>query len=131
MNDLVLVDTSAWIEFFRRGNSPVAEIVDRLLSEDLVATVGVIKAEIWQGARTEQEFRRLELMLGALTLLKDPPDLWKRVGELGFRLRRAGHTGIGIPDLLIAVAAQHWKIAILTLDRHFEAISAVVPTQLL
>ena len=35
---MILVDTSAWIEFLRDTGSPVCEAVDRLLDQDLAVT---------------------------------------------------------------------------------------------
>ena len=37
---MVIVDTSAWIEYFRGGDPGIVQTVDRCLAEDLVGTGG-------------------------------------------------------------------------------------------
>lgn len=47
---MVLIDTSAWIEFLRRGGDErVADEVGRLLDEAEAATCGVVEMELLQG----------------------------------------------------------------------------------
>lgn len=124
MDRRVLIDTSAWVEFFRTPDSPGAQIVDQLLAEDLAATTGVVRAELLQGARSKKDYERLALLLDALERLPEPTDLWDRVAVLGYTLRLKGHSGIGIPDLLVAATAAYNNSPVLTLDKHFEAIAA-------
>ncbi|MFC1706798.1 PIN domain-containing protein [Planctomycetota bacterium] len=131
MGDRVLVDTSAWIEFFRKGDSHVAGVVDQLLHNDLIAIPGVVRAEILQGARQHKEYDSLAKLIDALPRLNDPDDLWEQVSQLGFALRLKGLGGLGIPDLIIAVHARHHEARVLTLDRHFRAMADVVPLELL
>ena len=122
--DLVLVDTSAWIEFFRGGTHPVADVVDRLLFDDRVALTGVVRAELLQGARNDAQKTALGRQLAATTRLIDPPDMWDRVADLGYSLRRKGFE-VRLPDLAIAVVAMAHDIPVLSLDAHFEAIAAI------
>lgn len=119
---MVLVDTSAWIDFFREQSSPCGELVDILLAEGSVCTCKLVLAEIIPAARTRREYERLHDFLHALPILGDPPDLWERVMESGFLLRRKGVNGIGIPDLLIAALALHHHLPVLSKDRHFLAM---------
>ena len=129
-DDLVLVDTSAWIAFFRDPESAVGALVDRLLDEDCAAIVPVVRAELLQGARSEAEFERLGRLLGALELLREPDDVWDRVARLGYDLRRHGVNGVGIPDLLVAAAAVEHDVPVLTLDADFARVTAVCALRL-
>ena len=130
MNDPVLVDTSAWIEFLRHAGSPVADLVDRVLAEDLAAITGVIRAELLQGARSDREFDELGVLLSACHACPEPPDLWDRVARLGRALRKRGASGAGIPDMIVGVTAVHNGVRLLALDRHFEDIASVIPLDL-
>jgi predicted nucleic acid-binding protein len=121
---LVLVDTSAWIEFFRGTGHPVVVAQDRLLSDDRAAITGVIRAELLQGARAEAQKAALARQLAALHQLPDPPDLWDRVADLGYFLRRSGYE-VRIPDLLIAAVALGHDVPVFALDAHFPAIARV------
>jgi hypothetical protein len=125
MDRVVLVDTSAWIEFFRSPDSPVGNLIDELLSHDLAAICGVVYAELLQGTRTVNEYSKLDGLLKALPLLAPGDSLWSKTAEAGFLLRRKGISGVGIPDLLIAVTAWDNDVGVLTLDEHFQSISQV------
>jgi predicted nucleic acid-binding protein len=48
---MVIVDTSAWIEFFKNGDPDVAEKVDRCLDLDLVGIGDIVYCEVMQGLR--------------------------------------------------------------------------------
>ena len=122
--DLVVIDTSGWIEFFRGTAHPSAALVDRLLFEDRVAITGVIRAELLQGARSQAQKAVLDRQLAATARLADPADLWDRVADLGYTLRRKGFE-VRIPDLAIAVVAMAHDVPVLSLDEHFETIAGV------
>jgi predicted nucleic acid-binding protein len=131
MVERVLIDSSAFIEFFREGDSEIALAVDQLLEARLAATCGVVKAELLQGTRSDREFKQLRHMLDALPCLPEPEDRWSHVARLGFDLRRAGVNGVRLPDLLIATVALHTEAPLLQRDAHFEAIARVRELRLL
>lgn len=126
--DVVLVDTSAWIEFFRGTEHPAAALIDRLLLEDRVAITGVIRAELLQGARNDAQKAALGRQLAATVRLPDPADLWDRVAYLGYTLRRKGFE-VRLPDLAIAVVATAHEVPLLSLNGHFEAVAGVSTLQ--
>lgn len=128
--DCVLVDSSAWISFFRDPEAAVGALVDQLLEEERVAIVGVVRAELLQGARSEAELERLSVLLDALEPLPDPDTLWEQVARLGYDLRRSGVNGVGIPDLLVAVTAVAHRVPVLTLDADVRRIADVYPFRL-
>ncbi len=63
---MVIVDTSAWIEYFRDGNPVVADKVDRCLQEHLVVVGDLIYCEILQGIRSTRHRREVSGLLLAL-----------------------------------------------------------------
>lgn len=121
----VLVDTSAWLDYFR-GKGPAEAIVDRLLRAGDLCTHGLIKAEVLSGARNEKEFHRLAEGLDALPLLSDPPNLWDLVGQARYQLARKGHQ-CAIADLVIAVNAHFFGKYLYSLDSDFRRIQTVIP----
>ena len=118
----VLVDTSAWIDFFRNADSPYGLVVDRLLEEGLVCACNLVIVELVAAARTRKEYDELADFLRALPMLADPPDMWDLVMEAGFTLRRKGVNGVGIPDLIIAAVSRFHKSPVFSKDRHFTAM---------
>ena len=126
---MILVDTSAWIDFFR-GVEPLATRVDELLEDDLCAVCGPIVTELRRGLRSASERARVLPLLGACHMLPQPDDLWETAGELGFLTRKRGAT-IKTLDLLIATWALGASVPVLTRDGDFKALRrAGVPIEL-
>ncbi|MBA2692919.1 MAG: PIN domain nuclease [Rubrobacter sp.] len=92
MKSPVLVDTSYWIEYFRRYESDVSERVETFIREDRAAAMGVILAELLQGARTNAEMEEVKFSLEAVHWIETDERLYARAGEIGFELRRKGAT---------------------------------------
>jgi len=63
---MVIVDTSAWIEFLNGSRSRVVAKVDRCLEQDLVAIGDLIFCEILQGIRSAGERNKISSLLLAL-----------------------------------------------------------------
>jgi predicted nucleic acid-binding protein len=118
--DKVLVDTSGWIEFFRKRD-PIYTRVLKLLDEDRICCIGIVLAELIQGAKSAGEIKALKDFAYVFSFLEESTDLWEKAGELSFSLRRKGKQA-GLSDCYIAVAAHKEKAAILTLDSHFKTI---------
>lgn len=114
---MILVDTSAWIEFFR-GSDPVASSVDRALESDEVALCGPVLTELRRGLRRPAERRRVLPLLSGCHLLDQPPALWEEAGDLGYALARRG-TSVKTLDLLIAAYALSYSVPLLTTDGDF------------
>jgi predicted nucleic acid-binding protein len=123
----VLVDSSAWIDFFR-GETNARARVDALLSEDRAAIAGVVWAEVLSGTRDRPAYRKLERALSALRVLTEPPDIWNKVAEARFALARLG-TQTAVTDLWISIVASESGHSLLTRDRDFERIRTVVPLE--
>jgi predicted nucleic acid-binding protein len=116
---MILVDTSAWVDFFR-GRGALAETVDSLLETNDVALCGPVVTELRRGLRPRERARVMAL-LEACHLLEQPPRLWEDAGELGFAAGRRGATAKTL-DLLIAVYALHHSVPLLTKDRDFSVL---------
>jgi tRNA(fMet)-specific endonuclease VapC len=115
---LILVDTSAWIDFFR-GKDPLATLVDDALETGEAALCGPVLMELRRGFKTSRERTRVLPLLDSCDHLIDPDDLWIAAGDLGFALGRQGVTVKSL-DLLIAAIAIAHNVPILTGDRDFE-----------
>ena len=119
---MILVDTSAWVDFFR-GREPLANAVDGALAANDAALCGPVEAELRRGMLNERERRKVLPLLAGCHLLAQPEGLWAEAGELGFALRRRGVTPKTL-DLLIATYALSHSAAVLTADKDFRAMQA-------
>lgn len=119
-SDKVLVDTSAWIEFFRK-KAPYHKAVLELIDSTRICCTGIVLAELIQGAKSQQEVDVLKEFLYVFDFLPDSTELWEKAGELSCVLRQKGKT-IGLSDCYISVMVHANNVQLLTLDKHFEII---------
>ena len=125
---LVLVDSSAWVSFFR-GDAQAVSRIDPLLAEGDVAINGAVYAEVVSGARTSRDFELLKDLLKGLEWLPEPEDLWERLAEYRFALARRGRQS-ALVDLMVGISAMDSGALLLTRDRDFSRIQTVLPLEL-
>lgn len=113
----VLVDTSAWIDFFRKAE-PCYSAVSDLMGHQRICCLGIVVAELMQGSRSEKELTVLSDFVHVFEFLPESTSAWQEAGKLSWRLRRKGLT-VGLSDCYIAAAARRADAAILSLDAHF------------
>ncbi len=120
----VLVDTSAWVEFFNGHASAEREAVSRLLEgEDDVCTCGVIVAEVLQGLRRDTSRSQVEDLFTQMTFLETIGiSPYVRAAALYRSLRKRGVTVRSTIDCLVAVLAEENGCAVLARDRDLSAI---------
>ncbi|MGH7181643.1 MAG: type II toxin-antitoxin system VapC family toxin [Nitrospiraceae bacterium] len=121
---MVIADTSVWIPFFNRPDSPEKVSLDLLIDADEVSLVGVVLAELLQGCRTPSERDSLADALLALPYFEVTRSIWLRAGDLSAQLLRKGVT-LPLSDLIIAALAIEHDCRVYSLDAHFKKIPAV------
>lgn len=126
---MILIDTSAWIDFFR-SHSPLTSAVDEALANDHAALCGPVLTELRRGLRSQADRRRVLPLLETCHWLEQPTDLWAEAGDIGFMLARRGLT-VKTLDLLVATYALAHGTALLTSDNDFQHMAnAGLPIQL-
>ena len=126
----ILVDTSAWVEYFRGGNQALFALMDKGMDEGRICIPDVVLAEMIQGAKTEAEGKAIDDLADAFTIIGQKPETWLDAGRLSRALRKKGKT-IHLVDCYIASQARENKCAILTLDEHFADIGSVIDIELI
>lgn len=119
----VLVDTSAWIEFFRRGKGELSEQVAQLIEEDRACLTGPVIAGLLQGVRSAKESDRLRHLLQCLPYLEVLRADWEAAGETLQALRLKGIT-VPLTDSVISACAVRHGVRVLTLDQDFDSLPA-------
>jgi len=122
-SDKILVDTSAWIEFFRKKD-PYYKVILELVDNGKVCCLGIILAELLQGAKSQKELDVLKEFLYVFDFLPESTEMWRKAGELSYLLRQKGKA-VGLSDCYISVVANTNDATLLTLDKHFEVIGKV------
>jgi len=122
---LILVDTSAWVEFLRATGSRTHRRVRRALTdEEPLATTEVVVMEVLAGARDEAHLRQLRRLMARCEMLSlgGLAD-YEAAASLYRVCRREGETIRRLVDCLIAVPALRTDAAVLHEDRDFDAIA--------
>lgn len=119
---MILIDTSAWVEFLRDTGSPVSTRVDELLARDF-ATCHPIRMEVLAGARDDRHLAQLRGLLARAVLLPTPPAHYETAAALYRTCRRRGLTVRKLIDCLIAAHAIDADIELLQDDVGFEVLA--------
>lgn len=123
---MILIDTSAWIEFLRDTGSPVCTRVDRLLGGEL-ATCDPVRMEVLAGARDENHLNDLRRLLARATLLPTEATAYEEGAALYRACRRSGETVRRLMDCLIAAVAIGAGTPILHADADFDVLARHSP----
>ncbi len=124
---MILIDSSAWIEYFRpQGLYTARQAVMEAIRNDEVAAHGIVRVEIVAFARSESDRQKLASDFAAFHWLGPTEEDFDGAIELGFELRRQGLT-IPTTDLIIAATALRADCQLYHLDGHFEQIAAHSP----
>ncbi len=118
---MTLIDTSAWVEYFRRNGEPAAkERVNGLFQAGEAAYACPIYFELLAGLRaTETTFT--EQVLSMCHRLLFLPEYWEVAARADRGLRQQGLT-VKRGDLFVAVVASESQLPLLCRDRHFDII---------
>ena len=125
---MYLVDTSVWIEVFRKRNRfDLESLVD---FEEVVTCLPVVQ-EVLQGFQDEQAFQIAHEAMYALPMVESPlgSDVFDEAVQLYRSARRTGLTVRSSIDCLIAACALRHRLTVLHRDRDFDSIARVSPLQ--
>jgi predicted nucleic acid-binding protein len=122
-----LVDTSAWIEVFRRP--PAVTLDDIVEDRDEIVTCLPVIQEVLQGFDDERAFRIAETAMYALPCVETP--IARRLVDSAIdiyrRARRAGLTVRSSTDCLVAACALRHGLTVVHCDRDYPHLARVVP----
>lgn len=119
---MILVDSSAWIEFLRDTDSPSCRKVDSLLGGD-IAICDPIRMEVLAGARSEAHLADLRALLARASTLPTQPRHYEMAAVLYRNARSSGITVRRIIDCLIAAVAIDHDAVLLHADRDFDGLA--------
>jgi predicted nucleic acid-binding protein len=121
---VVLVDTSVWIESFRK---PSRLRLESLVDFDDVVTCLPVVQEVLQGFNAEPAFERAREAMTALPVVESPLglDVFIQAVELYRAARRQGLTVRTSADCLIAACAIRNHLEVLHYDRDFDTLARV------
>jgi len=114
-----LVDTSCWIQAFRRHGDPsIRTHLEELIKSGEAAWCASIRLELWAGIGGEKERRVLREFEAVIPDYRITDEVWQTACDLAASGRRHGKT-FPVTDLLVAACARHHGIELEHADRHF------------
>lgn len=122
----LVCDTSVLVDLLRGEPRAVSLLSDRAIEGDELWGVVVTRSELLAGMRSHERTATWAL-LDSLRWLEIDLEVADRAGELARRHRR-GHSGIELPDYLVAAGTQLLGASLLTLNvRHFPMFPDLAP----
>ena len=116
---MTLIDTSAWIEFFRsKGDRTTKKRVGDLLGADEAAYTCPIYFELMAGARVKEKAAIRETLSFCKRELFNERH-WEQTAEIENTLLRRGVT-VPRDDLFVGTIALAKRLPLLCKDRHFD-----------
>jgi len=121
----ILVDSSVWIDYFRKSetdvNQDLLDELDMLIDENIVVTNDLILTELIPFLRVKKK-RKLISILN--TIERVPLNIvWQKLIDIQVQCIKNGINKIGIPDLIIAQNALQNYLTLFTFDKHFKLMS--------
>ena len=125
---MVLVDTSVWIEVFRKPSRLHLEDVADF--DDVVTALPIVQ-EVLQGFTDERLFARARESMLALPIVESPLDeaLYLEAVQLYRSARRSGLTIRSSTDCLLAACAIRHRLTIAHVDRDYDHLARVSTLQ--
>lgn len=130
---MILVDTSAWVEYDRATDSPVDRRLSDLIAgnEEVLGVTEPVIMEVLAGARSddrENDLRRLLLRFELLGF--DAAVDFDAAARIYRSCRQAGVTPRGMVDCMIASVAHRHGAALLALDADLHRVAGVVGVEM-
>ena len=119
---MILIDTSAWVEFLRDTGSPVCTLVDEVLAGE-VAICDAVRMEVLAGARDESHLMGLRRLLARAVDIPIESTDYDDAAALYRRCRRQGETVRKLMDCLIASVAIRTGTPVLHSDADFDVLT--------
>jgi hypothetical protein len=129
---MIIVDTSAWIEFFKNGIPPVVQSVENSLEKNLVGIGDLIFCEVVQGIKSKGDREQVAALLLSLP----------RFEMVGFRIaekaadnyRTLRSRGITIRKTIVVIIGTFCvenNFSLIHNDRDFEAMAPYIDLDLM
>ena len=125
---MILVDTSAWVEFDRATGSRLdTRLTELIATTDEVAVTEPVILEVLAGARDDRREHDLRRLMRRFRLLRFDAVIDFDAATRIYRMcRRSGVTPRGMVDCMIAAVALRHGVSLLANDTDLDRVAAVV-----
>lgn len=121
---MILIDTSAWIDYFNGIDNNTTRLVDRILDTEPVLIGDLIYCELLQGFHTDKQYNEIKELLTNLTHVELVGFEIAEKAALNYRkLRKKGITIRKTMDMIIATFCAENNVMLIHKDRDFDFLS--------
>ena len=119
---MIIVDTSVWIDFFNNNSNWQTEILDELLTSEIILMGDLIYTEILQGFNKDKDFEEVKESLSILPFVSMiNREIAIKSANNYRKLRNKGITVRKTIDSIIATYCIENKLKLLHNDKDFKA----------
>lgn len=121
----MIVDTSAWVEYLRRSESPEDRALDRAIRQgDYLATPAPVVMELLAGCSDDEDAWRIQRLLARFEILEvEGLADFEDAARIQRICRGKGETVRSMIDCLVAAVALREGRALLARDRDYDTIA--------
>ncbi len=125
---MILVDTSAWVEYdWATGSSVDRRLTELIAGDDQIAVTEPVIMEVLAGARSDDREADLRRLLLSFNLLRfDPVVDFDAAARVYRTCRSVGVTPRGMVDCMITSVAHRHGTKLLALDADLDRVADVI-----
>ena len=129
---MILVDTSAWVEYDRASGTPIDQRLTELINDEVrIAVTEPVIMEVVAGARGPQRENDLRRLMQRCALLRfDATVDFDAAARIYLACRAKGITPRGMVDCMIASVAHRYSASLLALDVDLARVADVMGIEL-
>jgi predicted nucleic acid-binding protein len=129
---VILVDTSAWIDFDRASGSSAHLTLARLIADGRsIASTEPVRMELLAGTRRPTDRDQVERLMRSVEWISvDPLSDFDAAAYIYAACRARGITPSGLIDCMIAAIAMRTGASLLAADEDFSRIAEILPLTL-
>lgn len=121
---MIIADTSVWIDFLKKSDPDLVDILKKYLKKGEVFGVSAIFGELLQGVKNKRERDIIYLIWDSLPKIEEKA-LFLKAGELSNQYKLYAK-GVGLIDCLLMAAAIEHDFVLWTLDKKLQAAIDIV-----
>lgn len=118
---MIVVDTSVWVDYFRKSNPALTQELNRLILSDRVLMPIMVKLEIFTGL-SKANFKKIKTHLDAFPEISPTEATWQSVAK-AIEIALSHGKRFSIADLVIGVLAAEHRAVVWSLDGDFKEMS--------
>lgn len=125
----VLVDTSVWIDYFKKSENIDSGYINELIDNNQICINDLILSEIVPFLKIKKQNELIDILKSVrkMPLVID----WNEITEFQIVSLKNGLNKIGIPDLIIMQNVIKNELTLYSLDKHFKLLSKIFKFRLI